>query len=171
MIFCQQMDSNRGPLESEATALPNEPQPYCMLNTFFFIQFFAINKFRAFDDDNDDKVNTNDLTSSSRVFEDSFETLLFEMNHIMKNSTIGFNLKTALCFTYLAEDQESIPLTLFAVQLRLVLVPNIVHQNGQFKYLKFCIKYCFSGFRGIPRLVLVPNIGYKNGQFVYSLST
>lgn len=131
----------------EATALTNEPQPYCMLNTFFFIQFFAINKFRAFDDDNDDKVNTNDLTSSSRVFEDSFETLLFEMNHIMKNSTIGFSLKTALCFTYLAEDQESIPLTLFAVQLRLVLVPNIVHQNGQFKYLKFCIKYCFSGFR------------------------
>jgi len=50
-----------------------------------------------------DHVDVDD--ASSAVFEDSLDTLLFEMGHIVKNSTLGFNLKTALCFTYLAQDR------------------------------------------------------------------
>ena len=34
IIFCQWLDSNRGPLELEATALPTEPQPLPPIDDF-----------------------------------------------------------------------------------------------------------------------------------------
>ena len=47
--FCQWLDSNRGPLASEATALPTEPQPlsyctslFCLFNTVDSKQMFDI---------------------------------------------------------------------------------------------------------------------------------
>ena len=37
--FCQWLDSNRGPLVSEATALPTEPQPLPIFRTLYRVTF------------------------------------------------------------------------------------------------------------------------------------
>ena len=68
-----------------------------------FKQFLAINKFGNFDDGNEAKDSA--VVGS---FEDSLDSLLFEMNHLVKNSTIGFNLKNAICLNYVVEKQVRI---------------------------------------------------------------
>ena len=68
-----------------------------------FKQFLAINKFGNFDDGNEAKDSADVGT-----FEDSLDSLHIEMNHLVKNSTIGFNLKNAICLNYVVENQVKV---------------------------------------------------------------
>ena len=61
-------------------------------------QHLAMNKF--------DNYRDVDTSFATNMLEDSLESLIFQMQHLTRNTTLGFNLKVAICFNFLQEDES-----------------------------------------------------------------
>ncbi len=64
----------------------------------FKFQFEAFSKFG--------NIRDGEASFATSPLEDSFESLIFQMNHLIRNTTIGFNLKIAICNNYLDENHS-----------------------------------------------------------------
>ena len=62
------------------------------------LQFGAFSKFG--------NIRDGETSYATSPLEDSFESLVFQMNHLIRNTTIGFNLKIAICNNYLDEKRS-----------------------------------------------------------------
>ena len=98
-------------------------------NILIILQHSAINKFNNYRD-----VNTSLATN---MLEDSLESLIFQMQHMIRNTTIGFNLKIAICFNFLQEDvSQKCVIFLDAVMHKLKSNFNIL-DNIRYTFLPF----------------------------------
>ena len=95
------------------------------------LQFGAFSKFG--------NIRDGESSYATSPLEDSFESLVFQMNHLIRNTTIGFNLKIAICNNYLDENRSGKCFSF--LEKALLKLKSVFHDLDDSRFCSFVRKF------------------------------